>query len=406
MSSIQTAVFGCGNIGSGVVQVIEENKEQIARAVPGGLEVKYILDLRDFPGAPFEHKVVHDIDTILADPEIKVVCETMGGKEPAFTFSKKALEKGISVCTSNKELVEAFGPELIRIAAEHNCSYLFEASVGGGIPLIHPIMDCLAQEEIESILGILNGTTNYILTKMERFGEDYASALKEAQDLGYAERNPAADVEGHDTGRKVAILASLMTGKTVRFTDETVEGITGITPQDFKYAGANGYTIKLLGMTRRENGVVSVLTAPFLVPRSHPLYPVSDVFNAVLVHGNMVDDLMFYGRGAGKLPTGSAVVADMIYAAKSIGETIPVYWDSEVLSPAVSDTYSHAFFVRVPAGEQTAAEQAFAGMIDAIWDCEDEFAFVTSVIPEGQFKEKLSALNTVINHIRVLTEKQ
>ena len=185
---IYAAVLGCGNIGSGVVQVIEENKEQIRRSLPEGLEVKYILDLRDFPGAPFEHKVVHDLDVILEDPQIRVICETMGGKEPAFTFTKKALERGISVCSSNKELVEAYGPELLRIAAEHGCSYLFEASVGGGIPLLHPLLTCLGQEDVFSIRGILNGTTNYILTKMEHFGEDYADALAQAQELGYAER--------------------------------------------------------------------------------------------------------------------------------------------------------------------------------------------------------------------------
>ena len=402
---IQTAVFGRGNIGSGVVQIIEENREQISKAIPGGMDVKYILDLRDFPGTFFEKKVVHDIDIILSDPEISVICETMGGKEPAFTFTRKALEKGISVCTSNKELVEAFGPELIRIAKEHNCSYLFEASVGGGIPLLTPLIQCLCQEEIESIMGILNGTTNYILTKMERFGQDYESALKEAQELGYAERNPAADVEGHDTGRKTAILASLMCGKTVRYTDEKVEGITGVTPQDFVYAGHNDYTIKLIGMTKRDETGLSLMTAPFLIPREHPLFSIQDVFNGVLVHGNMVDDLMFYGRGAGKLPTGSAVVADMILAAKHQGETIPIPWDGEVLQPLSADDYSFRRFVLVSADEKSQAEELFAGEIDAIWsspDAADDFAFVTSCIEEKRFSEKIGLLPCVKSTLRIL----
>ena len=326
----------------------------------------------------------------------------MGGKEPAFTFSKKALEKGISVCSSNKELVEAYGPELIRIAAEHHCSYLFEASVGGGIPLLHPIMECLAQEEIQSIQGILNGTTNYILTKMERFGENYDTALKEAQELGYAEKNPEADVEGHDTGRKIAILASLMTGKTVRFADETVEGISRITPEDFACANANGYTIKLLGMAERDNGALSILTAPFLVPAGHPLFSVSDVFNGILIHGNMVDDLMFYGRGAGKNPTGSAVVSDMINAAKNIGKTIPVLWSSEVLKPEASDAMCHSFFVRADKSDREAALKAFEGQIRAEWSNEKEFVFITGAMPEGALAGKLSSLKAVLSTIRVL----
>ena len=402
---VKAAIFGFGTVGSGVARVLEGNKAQIARKIPGGLELGYILDIREFPDSPFRQKITHDIDVILNDPQVKVVCETMGGKEPAFTFSKRALERGISVCTSNKELVEARGPELLKIAREHNCSYLFEASVGGGIPLIHPLLNCLEQEKITSIIGILNGTTNYILTKMDRFGAEYGEVLKEAQELGYAEKNPAADVEGHDTGRKIAILTSLVCGKTVRYEDTYTEGITKITPADFDYAENHNYSIKLLGVSRTdENGLLTVMTAPFLVPEGHPLYAVSDVFNGIFLHGNMVDDLMFYGRGAGTLPTGSAVVADMVQAAVNVGKTIEIRWDPEVVAACPHNDVVNAFFVRVDAQDKEKAQEAFAGKIAKEWrlpEAEGEYAFVTEPMAEGVFAgiaEKVS----VKSRIRVL----
>ena len=357
---IQAAVFGFGNIGSGVVTVLEENREQIAKVIPGGISVKYILDIRDFPDSPFADRIVHDIDVILSDPEIKVVCETMGGKEPAFTFSKRALEKGISVCSSNKELVEAFGPELLRIASENHCSYLFEASVGGGIPLLTPLLQNLAQEEIQSVTGILNGTTNYILTKMERY---------------------------------------------------YTEGITKITPADFTWAKANGYSIKLLGRSKKAadpsgdgTAQIEVMTAPFLVKEGHPLYGVCDVFNGVLVHGNMVDDVMFYGRGAGKLPTGSAVVADMILAAKNIGQTVPVEWNPEVLVPVPSGECINAFFVRMNSTDAEKTRTVFADKISAVWSAQDdaEFVFVTCQMQENCFFDLLGKAGEALSVIRVL----
>ena len=408
---IQAAIFGFGNIGSGVATVLEENAGQIAKAVPGGIHVKYILDIREFPDSPFADRIVHDIDVILSDPEIKVVCETMGGKEPAFTFSKRALEKGISVCSSNKELVEAFGPQLLETAAAHGCSYLFEASVGGGIPLLTPLLQNLAQEDIQSVTGILNGTTNYILTKMERYGADYGQVLKEAQELGYAERNPAADVEGHDTGRKISILSSLISGKTVKFDDIHTEGITKITPADFVRAKAKGYSIKLLGVSRKCSapdapaGIrMEVMTAPFLVPEGHPLHSVSDVFNGVLVHGNMVDDVMFYGRGAGKLPTGSAVVADMILDAKNIGHTVPIQWEAEVLETAASSDCTNAFFVRMHAADAAKVHAAFGDCIDQVWSDETdaEFVFVTKPVKEGVFFDCLQRSGEALSVIRML----
>ena len=237
---IRAAILGYGNIGGGVAEVITKNQDQVAKAVGDSVEIKYVLDLREFPGDPMEKKVVHDIDTIINDPEIKVIAETMGGDEPAYTFTKKALEAGKSVCTSNKELVANHGPELMRIAKEHDCNYFIEASVGGGIPIIRTLNEALKQEHILNVTGIVNGTTNYILTKMEKEGAAYADVLKQAQELGYAERNPEADVEGYDACRKIAILSSLMSGKNVDFKEVYTEGITKIGAEDFLYAKKMG----------------------------------------------------------------------------------------------------------------------------------------------------------------------
>ena len=247
---IQVAVMGYGTVGSGVVEVIEKNKEEINKKSNEALNIKYILDLRDFPGDPYEDKIVHDVEVILNDPEVQIICETMGGLKPAYEFTKRALMSGKSVCTSNKELVATHGPELIQIAHEHTCNYLFEASVGGGIPIIRPLNYSLTAEKIDAISGILNGTTNYILTKMEREGAAFEEVLKEAQEKGYAERNPEADIEGYDACRKIAILSSLMCGKNVRYQDIYTEGITKITADDFKYAKVMDCTIKLLGIAK------------------------------------------------------------------------------------------------------------------------------------------------------------
>ena len=262
---IQIAVLGFGTVGSGDVELIDKNQDAIRARFPEGVHVKYILDIREFPGSPYADRVVHDMNVILEDPEVSIVCETMGGKEPAHTFSKSALERGKSVCTSNKELVAAFGPELIRIAAEHNCSYLFEASVGGGIPVIRPLLSALTQEKITSILGILNGTTNYIMTRMEDEGMGFDEVLKIAQEKGYAERNPEADVEGHDACRKIAILSSLVAGKTVRYEDIPCEGISRITTEDMKYARSMNMAVRLLGMNRVDDDLKNI---PFIMYRA------------------------------------------------------------------------------------------------------------------------------------------
>ena len=324
MRKTNIAVFGFGTVGSGVVELLEKNQEEVSREVGGEVYVKYILDIREFPDSPYAGRVVHDVNVVLEDPEIKVICETMGGLEPAFSYTRRALKRGISVCTSNKELVDAFGGELTEVAREYYCSYLFEASVGGGIPLLRPLREALKQEKLTAVMGILNGTCNYILTKMGREDMDFADALKQAQENGFAERNPDADIQGHDTARKLAILASLLSGKRVSYEQIPCEGITKIGKQDLLRAKEQGKAVKLLGVCQRDldTGSLSVMTAPCLVPMDNPLYGVNDVFNGVLVQGNMVGDVMFYGRGAGKLPTASAVVSDVIECIENTGRFI------------------------------------------------------------------------------------
>ena len=311
---MKIAVLGYGTVGSGVVEVLDVNKELIKARAGKEIEVKYVLDLRDFPGDKIQEKIVHDYDLILTDDEIEVVVEVMGGVEPANTFVKKALLAGKHVVTSNKALVAKTGAQLLAVAREQGVNFLFEASVGGGIPILRALGSSLTADEIEEITGILNGTTNYMMTKMFYEGADYQTVLKEAQANGYAEADPTADVEGHDACRKIAILSSIISGKMVDFQDIYTEGITKITTEDMAYARKLGMNIKLLAQCRREGSQLSAMVAPFLVGAEHPLYSVNDVFNAVFVKGNMLGDAMFYGSGAGKLPTASAVVADVIAA--------------------------------------------------------------------------------------------
>ena len=396
---IQVAVMGYGTVGSGVVEVIEKNKEEINKKSNEALNIKYILDLRDFPGDPYEDKIVHDVEVILNDPEVQIICETMGGLKPAYEFTKRALMSGKSVCTSNKELVATHGPELIQIAHEHTCNYLFEASVGGGIPIIRPLNYSLTAEKIDVISGILNGTTNYILTKMEREGAAFEEVLKEAQEKGYAERNPEADVEGYDACRKIAILSSLMCGKNVRYQDIYTEGITKITADDFKYAKVMDCTIKLLGLAKEENGGLYAMVSPFLISKSHPLSMVNDVFNAVCVHGNMLGDSMYYGRGAGKLPTASAVVSDVVDCARHIGKIITCFWDAEDVKLTNVDEVEHAFFVRVAKAKEQAAKENFGDVKEITAGVDGEFAFVTGRMGEKEFNEKAEKVG-VISRIR------
>ena len=309
---IQIAILGFGVVGSGTAEVLTENKELIAKRCGDEVNVKYILDLRDFPDHPLGDRVVHDINVILSDPEVSIVVEMMGGSHPAYDFSKSALMAGKSVVTSNKEVVANFGAELLEIAKEKGVSYLFEASVGGGIPIIRPLQVDLASNEILSVSGILNGPTNFILTKMKDEGADFASALKEAQANGFAEANPAADVEGLDAARKIVILAALAFGTLISPSKISVEGITGITAEQTAVAESFGCAIKLIGHTERIDGRVLALVAPHMVPASNPVHHVTGVFNGILVDANMLGRALFYGAGAGKLPTASAVVADIL----------------------------------------------------------------------------------------------
>lgn len=397
---IQVAVLGYGTVGSGVVEVIEKNKAEINKKSGEELNVKYILDLRDFPGDPYADKVVHDVNMILDDPEVKIICETMGGLKPAYDFTKKALSLGKSVCTSNKELVAAHGPELIRVAHENKCNYLFEASVGGGIPIIRPLNYSLTAEKIDAITGILNGTTNYILTKMDREGADFEAVLKEAQEKGYAEKNPEADVEGYDACRKIAILSSLMCCKNVKYEEIYTEGITKITATDFVYARAMGRTIKLLAQSKEVDGKLFAMVAPFMISRDNPLYMVNDVFNAVCVHGNMLGDSMYYGKGAGKLPTASAVVSDVVDCARHIGKVIMCFWDDEDVKVSDVSEARRAFFVRVDVAKEKEAIDTFKSVRVIEADVEGEFAFVTDVMSEKEFNEKADAVG-IISRIRM-----
>lgn len=399
---VYVAVMGYGTVGSGVVEVIDKNNDMVSKKAGDKIEVKYILDLRDFPGDPNEGKVVHDFETIINDPEISVICETMGGINPAYTFSKRALEKGISVCTSNKELVAAHGPELIALAKANNCNYLFEASVGGGIPIIRPLNASLTPEKIDGITGILNGTTNYMLTKMDKEGCAYEDVLREAQAKGYAEKNPEADVEGYDACRKIAILSSLVYGKTVNYEDIHTEGITKITSEDFKYAKKIDMSVKLLAISKNQNGQCFAMVAPFLVATDSPLYCVKDVFNAVLVHGNMLGSTMYYGRGAGKLPTASAVVSDVIDCAKHIGKFIFCFWDDEKVELASFKQASWKYMVRVKKSTSEITVRELFGDVDVVnASVNDEYAFVTESMSEDKFDEKLAKLDGVVSSLRV-----
>ncbi len=401
---INVAVFGYGTVGSGVVEVIEKNKDMINKKAGEELNVKYVLDLRDFPGEPIQEKIVHDVNVILDDPEVAIICETMGGIKPAYDFTKQALLKGKSVCTSNKELVANHGPELLRIARENKCNYLFEASVGGGIPIIRPLNYSLTAEKIEGITGILNGTTNYILTKMDKEGADFETVLKEAQEKGYAERNPEADVEGYDACRKIAILSSLMCLKNVKYEDIYTEGITKITAADFLYAKEMDMSIKLLAMSKEQGDEYFAMVAPFLISREHPLYSVNDVFNAVFVHGNMLGDSMYYGRGAGKLPTASAVVSDVVDCARHIGKTIMCFWEDEDVKLAGIDHVSRKFFIRVDStkADEAKVKEIFGdGKVVKVSSLQNEFGFVTEVMTEKAFKDKAEKLGAMISRIRI-----
>lgn len=401
---IEIAVMGYGTVGSGVVEVLNTNQASIDKRAGEEIHVKYVLDLREFPGDPVEAKLVHDFETIVQDPEIRIVVEVMGGVEPAYTFTKRCLEAGKSVCTSNKELVARHGAELLELARERNLNYLFEASVGGGIPIIRPLNSSLTADEITEITGILNGTTNYILSKMSHEGIGFDTALGDAQARGYAERNPEADVEGHDACRKIAILTSLVSGRQVDFEDIYTEGITKITAEDILYAKKLGRAVKLLASSKKEDGRFFAMVAPFLINELHPLYSVNDVFNAIFAKGNVLGDVMFYGSGAGKLPTASAVVADVVDAAKHLHRSIMTFWSSQKMELADISNAERRFFVRVKGdAKKDAIKMAeIFGPIELVKvNLAGEFGFVTGEYTEAEYQERASRTDAVINRIRM-----
>lgn len=399
---INIAILGYGTVGSGVVEVLKTNQKSINQRAGQDINIKYVLDLREFPGDPIEKVLVHDYDTILNDEEIKVIVEVMGGIEPAYSFVKAALEKGKSVCTSNKELVAKHGAKLLALAKEKSVNFLFEASVGGGIPIIRPLNQSLTADRITAITGILNGTTNYILTKMADEGLAFETVLKEAQELGYAERNPEADVEGHDACRKIAILTSLAYGSQVDYEDIYTEGITKITDTDFYYAKKLSTSIKLFGLSTKKNGKIYAMVAPFMIDKKHPLINVSGVFNGIFIHGNVLGDAMFYGRGAGKLPTASAVVADVVDAVKHTGTNIMTIWEEEKIQLGEIDSYESKYFVRVRGSVKEKVKEVF-GEVNFVTCDEvneaDETAFITEVISVADFEQKIKNFD-LLNRIK------
>ena len=396
------AVMGFGTVGSGVAELLDKNHDSIVKkSMQDSLELKYILDIREFPDSPYKDKLIKDFNIILNDPEVKIVVETMGGVTFAYDFVKKLLLAGKSVVTSNKELVAQYGHELLTIAEEKNVNFLFEASVGGGIPIIRPMTQCLAANEIDEIAGILNGTTNYILTKMITENQSFDEALKKAQELGYAEKDPTADVDGHDSCRKICILAALAFGKHVYPDSVHTEGIRKITLGDVAYAACWGGVIKLIASAKKlADGQINVTVGPTFVSHNSQLSSVDDVFNAALIRGDATGDVVFYGKGAGKMPTASAVVADVIDAAKHIDKKKFFGWD------AAEDNYVadynksvNALYVRGTTEDKQAVIKALNDSIGAIHVLtrenapENEIAFVTNPAVEGELKDKINAVN-------------
>ena len=397
------AILGFGTVGSGVYEVIKENSALLKQKTGEDIAVKKILDIRDFPDSEWESLVVHDIKEIIEDNDIDAVVETMGGTSPAFEFVRDALLSGKHVTTSNKALVAAHGTELLKIAKEKNVNFFFEASVGGGIPIIRTLTESYAGEHFKEITGILNGTTNYILTKMDAEGENFEKALSTAQELGYAERNPEADIKGHDTCRKIAILASLATGKEVNFEEIYTEGITKIDTTDFEYAKHMKLSIKLFGDSKFEDGMLYAFVAPVMVERDHPLYMVNDVFNGIMVEGNMLGKSMLYGSGAGKLPTASAVVADIMAITKNKDKNIPFGWVNEKQAVADMNETSHKYFVRFKGKDAqfiNKCKETFKDAKEVYLDGKDEFALVTGLMKEKDFLMDLNNLGSVIKYIR------
>lgn len=391
------AVLGYGTVGSGVVEVINTNQMIIDKKANEHIDIKYVLDLRDFPNDSIQQKITHNFDDILNDSSIEVVVEVMGGLEPAYTFVKKALLSKKSVVTSNKELVAKYGYELIKVAQDNSVNFLYEASVGGGIPIIRPLNQALTADEIIEIEGILNGTTNFILTKMFEDGSEFEDVLKQAQENGYAERNPSADVEGYDAVRKIAILSSLAFGLHVDYEDIDTKGITNITKEDMTYVKYMDKQIKLIASSKKIGDNIFARVSPKIIGDQNPLSTVNDVFNAIVVKGNMVGTLMFYGKGAGKLPTASAVVADVVDAVKHKNTNIIQFWAPDKVHVMKSIDEPVSLFVRVSYNNLDAAiahvKETFNHVkIINLEQLEDEFAFITDTLQEGILNKKIQKL--------------
>ena len=411
---IEIAIMGFGIVGSGVAEVMAKNEQSIAKKAGNQLRVKRILDLREFPGSPFAGLFTSSFEDIESDREISIVVETMGGLHPSYEYVKRCMLAGKSVVTSNKELVAEKGDELLALAKERNLNFLFEASVGGGIPILRPLDQCLAANEVYEIAGILNGTTNFVLTKMIREGMSFDDALALAQSLGYAERNPSSDVDGHDTCRKICILASLAYGLHVYPKDVYTEGISKITLDDVRYAGEWGGVIKLCGCARKlEDGRIDCIVAPMILPRESQLAEVNDVFNGILVRGDAIGDVVFYGRGAGKLPTASAVVADVIDEAKHLDARKSLFWEPG-RDGYVADSAERvcAVMIRLRGDTEEDAERAAHALSGALGECEivtvngepaEELAVVTPAASRLIIDSALARLNnvTVISRIRI-----
>lgn len=385
---INVAVLGFGTVGSGVVEII--NNKDFSKKTGKDINVKKVLDIRTFEDSPYKNLITADFDSILSDDEISIVVETMGGTNPAYDFTKRSLLAGKSVVTSNKELVATHGTELLKIAREKGVCYMFEASVGGGIPIIRPLGNCLAANDINWIMGILNGTTNYILTKMINNGDSFEKALADAQAKGYAERNPAADVEGIDACRKIAILASLAFGKFVDSHKIPTEGITNIALEDVENAQSIGYSIKLIGQCKKVGEEVFAKVSPVMLPPENALSDVEGVFNGILVNGSATGDVMFYGKGAGKMPTASAVVADVIDIVAHKGLGAPYWEDGGVLTNVNPDDVK--LYVRVISENAKTAVADIFGDVQVLKDCCGEYAFVSAADKECELNKKADEL--------------
>ncbi len=407
---VSVAIMGHGVVGSGVAEILLTHKQKLFASLGEEIYIKKVLDLREFPDSPIADRFTKNFEDIINDLEIRIVVEVMGGLNPAYDFVKRCLKAGKSVVTSNKELVAAHGAELLSIAKEQNVNFLFEASVGGGIPIIRPMSQCLVANIVYEIAGILNGTTNFILTKMIEEGMQFEDALKLAQDLGFAERNPAADIEGHDACRKICILASLAYGKHVYPDSVHTEGITKITLDDVKYAAAYDCVIKLIGKVKKlDDGKIDIIVAPMFVPNKSQLANIDNEFNGIMVRGDCTGDVVFYGKGAGKLPTASAVVADIVDCCKHLKTRKYLYWtDGDGKNIIDTNDSVTAMYVRANGTDALAKAENIFGNVSTITKNdapENEVAFVTEKMPYGEFSEKSKTLENdgvkILSSIRI-----